>query len=101
MTGPPKMRAKNAAKRALNSKNGHQAKHGLKSSTFGDRALKIGRVAFSIAKFAVTAGLLVASAFGAAALMPKQLRKQVVGDVKHIAALTTSEVTARAHALGV
>jgi len=94
-------RAKKAAKRAASPKSGRRTKQGLKFAAIGVGALTIARAALSVAKFLGAVGLLAATAVGAAALMPKHVRKQVASDVKRIAALTTNEVTAQARALGV
>ena len=95
-----KLRANRAATQVSGRKYARKAKHGLSLAAIGRGALKIGKAAFSIAKFVAAAGLVVATAAGAAALMPKHLRKQVVGDVRQIAAMTANEVSAQARALG-
>jgi len=101
MSESVKARAKKPAKRAASPRSGRQAKQGFKFAAIGVGALAIARAAFSVAKFLGAVGLLAATAVGAAALMPKHLRKQVASDVKRIATLTTNEVAAQARALGV
>jgi len=64
-------------------------------------ARKILKVAVSGAVYVATAGLIVATAIGGVALLPKQVRKRAIKNVEQIAARASDEVSAKVHALGI
>ena len=101
MTASVKSRASGAVKHASRTKINHKTKRRLKIAAIRAGALAVARTAFSILKFAAAAGLIVATATAAAAMVPKPMQKRIARDLKHTAVLTVNKVTAQAHALGV
>ncbi|HEY4940154.1 MAG TPA: hypothetical protein VII56_01900 [Rhizomicrobium sp.] len=101
MTASVKSRANGAVKHAPRTKIDRKTTRGSKIAAIRTGALAVGRTAFSILKFAAAAGLIVATAVGAAAMVPKPMQKRIARDLKHTAALTVNRVAAQARALGV